>query len=401
MSSCYSGFSSSLDEFDCSSTDSGFEKSYESISGVSAHHLSYQQLNITGNSEAEHIPNANCNPLLPYNTALDEFTPNLGLQTSTPIKGKHNQINNKNIINARGAAHNGITANGNNNLNGTIRQKRKYAVGKNRMTRTRSPTQVQRIKRTRRIKANDRERNRMHTLNEALEKLRLALPTFPEDTKLTKIETLRFAHNYIFALEQVLQNDETINLDLEKLQSITLSGEPFTKELFDAMFVHPNTCQMNGFTACDFYSSMQSYHHHSIQQPVNFVNDPSFSKQNYEIFRGAFETAMNGQDSIEHQSHVNQQTTDLSTQCNEYKTFHSNANTVIPSTEIINNNNDIHDNNNHQQFNSIVSVQSRRLNSQQNRSNNTHQNSSFYAHTSLPWKDYNIQMTNTFAHQTL
>lgn len=69
--------------------------------------------------------------------------------------------------------------------------------------------QVLRLKRNRRIKANDRERHRMHTLNDALERLRMALPTFPEDTKLTKIETLRFAHNYIWALSQTLGNTET------------------------------------------------------------------------------------------------------------------------------------------------------------------------------------------------
>lgn len=44
----------------------------------------------------------------------------------------------------------------------------------------------------------------MHMLNEALEKLRCVLPTYPEDTKLTKIETLRFAYNYIWALSQTL-----------------------------------------------------------------------------------------------------------------------------------------------------------------------------------------------------
>ncbi|KAJ4429456.1 hypothetical protein ANN_21625 [Periplaneta americana] len=55
------------------------------------------------------------------------------------------------------------------------------------------------------MKANDRERHRMHTLNEALDRLREALPTFPEDAKLTKIETLRFAHNYIWALSQTLR----------------------------------------------------------------------------------------------------------------------------------------------------------------------------------------------------
>lgn len=68
-----------------------------------------------------------------------------------------------------------------------------------------------RVKKHRRLKANDRERNRMHMLNEALDRLRIALPTFPEDTKLTKIETLRFAHNYIWALSQALNgSDETV-----------------------------------------------------------------------------------------------------------------------------------------------------------------------------------------------
>ena len=84
--------------------------------------------------------------------------------------------------------------------------KRKYATGRNRVSRAKSPMQVMKIKRSRRIKANDRERNRMHMLNEALDKLRCVLPTFPEDTKLTKIETLRFAHNYIFALTRALDD---------------------------------------------------------------------------------------------------------------------------------------------------------------------------------------------------
>ncbi|XP_004626808.1 neurogenin-2 [Octodon degus] len=64
---------------------------------------------------------------------------------------------------------------------------------------------AQRIKRTRRLKANNRERNRMHNLNAALDALREVLPTFPEDAKLTKIETLRFAHNYIWALTETLR----------------------------------------------------------------------------------------------------------------------------------------------------------------------------------------------------
>nr|XP_047922434.1 neurogenin-2 [Anser cygnoides] len=45
----------------------------------------------------------------------------------------------------------------------------------------------------------------MHHLNAALDALRDVLPTFPEDAKLTKIETLRFAHNYIWALTETLR----------------------------------------------------------------------------------------------------------------------------------------------------------------------------------------------------
>lgn len=347
MSSCYSGFDdrSSLDEFDCSSTDSGFEKSYESISANAAHHLSYQQFNMSGCSDSS-LLNTTMSPSMSH-TQLEEFTPNLGLQTSTPIKG-------------------------NNNNNNIIRPKRKYAIGKNRMTRSRSPSQVMRIKKNRRMKANDRERNRMHTLNEALERLRLVLPTFPEDTKLTKIETLRFAHNYIFALEQVLQTDGDINLDLEKLQSITLSGEPFTKELFLAMFVNPTSCRgMDGFSSCDLYSSMHQYS--AIQQQSNAplpLEDPSFSKQNYDIFRGAFETAVNQPNNP--------------AICENIKHFPTNA---LSS--------DIHSHNNNNHISGAFNINGNGRRYPANIGPNVHQNSSFYSQTP-PWKDYNEQVVNTY-----
>ena len=84
-------------------------------------------------------------------------------------------------------------------------KKKKSTKGKNKET---SPEIVVKIKKTRRLKANDRERNRMHNLNSALDKLRTVLPTYPEDAKLTKIETLRFAHNYIWALSQTVRTLE-------------------------------------------------------------------------------------------------------------------------------------------------------------------------------------------------
>ncbi|KAF3694285.1 Neurogenin-1 [Channa argus] len=76
---------------------------------------------------------------------------------------------------------------------------------KRRRGRGRSDATVQVVKKNRRLKANDRERNRMHNLNDALDALRGVLPAFPDETKLTKIETLRFAHNYIWALSETIR----------------------------------------------------------------------------------------------------------------------------------------------------------------------------------------------------
>lgn len=76
---------------------------------------------------------------------------------------------------------------------------------KKRRGRARNEATVHVVKKNRRMKANDRERNRMHNLNDALDTLRSVLPAFPDDTKLTKIETLRFAHNYIWALSETIR----------------------------------------------------------------------------------------------------------------------------------------------------------------------------------------------------
>ncbi|CAH4009132.1 unnamed protein product [Pieris brassicae] len=147
---------------------------------------------------------------------FDDFHP-IGI-TSTPIKAKDKK------------------------LKDTTKPKRKYANGKNRVTRSKSPTQIMRIKRNRRIKANDRERNRMHMLNEALDRLRCVLPTFPEDTKLTKIETLRFAHNYIFALSQTLEALDNINSGQvsNDFNEISQNCDKINKDAFREIFLLPD-----------------------------------------------------------------------------------------------------------------------------------------------------------------
>lgn len=56
----------------------------------------------------------------------------------------------------------------------------------------------------RRNRANARERQRMHGLNDSLEILRNACPLFANQ-RLSKIDTLRFARNYIKALSEILE----------------------------------------------------------------------------------------------------------------------------------------------------------------------------------------------------
>ncbi|NWS09534.1 NDF2 factor, partial [Mystacornis crossleyi] len=58
----------------------------------------------------------------------------------------------------------------------------------------------------RRQKANARERNRMHDLNAALDNLRKVVPCYSKTQKLSKIETLRLAKNYIWALSEILRS---------------------------------------------------------------------------------------------------------------------------------------------------------------------------------------------------
>lgn len=78
---------------------------------------------------------------------------------------------------------------------------KKRGPKKKKMTKAR----VQKL-RQRRVKANARERNRMHGLNDALDILRKHVPCYSKTQKLSKIETLRLARNYICALSDILKS---------------------------------------------------------------------------------------------------------------------------------------------------------------------------------------------------
>uniref|UniRef100_T1JEP6 BHLH domain-containing protein n=1 Tax=Strigamia maritima TaxID=126957 RepID=T1JEP6_STRMM len=72
---------------------------------------------------------------------------------------------------------------------------------------TRKPVKL----RIRRYKANARERNRMHGLNAALDNLRRCVPLTCKTQKLSKIETLRLARNYIAALSATLHSGQAMD----------------------------------------------------------------------------------------------------------------------------------------------------------------------------------------------
>lgn len=119
------------------------------------------------------------------------------------------------------------------------------------------------------------------------ERLRIILPTFPEETKLTKIETLRFAHNYIFALVQLVESNGTATFDLEKLQSITLSGEKLNKKLFDIFFEDSQSYYRYQNDDIQPYNSYET----TIATPQQHQqSEEHFSTENYNLFRETFNT---------------------------------------------------------------------------------------------------------------
>lgn len=131
LGKCYVYGDSSFD--DTSSLDSGIERSFETNDFLlSPRKLNFDNSYSLNKSRKRNYRNSKVT-LEEFKELEREFQPASEAQTSTPTKPK-----------------------------------RKYAQGKSRISRSQSPTQIVKIKKYRRIKANDRERNRMHSLNEAL-----------------------------------------------------------------------------------------------------------------------------------------------------------------------------------------------------------------------------------------
>lgn len=86
------------------------------------------------------------------------------------------------------------------------------------------------LKKMRRLRANDRERRRMRSLNRALESLKKCLPVPKTKRRVTKLEILRIACNYIRSLSDTLSEDSRSSNDGssrgKKSRSRGIAGDP-------------------------------------------------------------------------------------------------------------------------------------------------------------------------------
>jgi hypothetical protein len=132
-----------------------------------------------------------------------------------------------------------------------------------------TPSRVARFK-VRRIKANGRERERMKDLNQQLERLRETIPCFALSQKLSKIETLRLAKNYIQALTQMISSNQ-IPDNAHFAQLLCQGLSPNTMNLVAAtLSLNPRILQQNDTTLDETY--MLSSIHPRVQNPLEFIN---------------------------------------------------------------------------------------------------------------------------------
>ncbi|KAK6102016.1 Neuronal helix-loop-helix transcription factor family protein [Brugia pahangi] len=117
--------------------------------------------------------------------------------------------------------------------------------------------------RVRRQKANTRERNRMHGLNRALDKLRQRVPITTQHQKLSKIETLRLARNYIAALDHILDSNVQPSA-LEYANMLSNGMSQTTTNLIATLLRVPP--RLLALTQQQKYHHQHQHHQHQQQQ---------------------------------------------------------------------------------------------------------------------------------------
>lgn len=154
------------------------------------------------------------------------------------------------------------------------------------------PQLVVKNTKTRRLKANDRERQRMHNLNAALEKLRRVLPHTmtasriandggqePRGTmKMSKIETLRYAHKYIWTLSETLK-------ELDRQDGEGRVDQQESRRRLEMLLGSDKSKGIAATSGNAKRSELESNQH----QPSKFIVDPSESRRIFQQFSSSSE----------------------------------------------------------------------------------------------------------------
>lgn len=98
-----------------------------------------------------------------------------------------------------------------------------------------------------RLESNERERMRMHQLNDAFQCLREICPHVKNGRKLSKIETLTIARNYILSLTEMVVNLE--NRKRDQISSSSLNSASDFASSADSCQL-PITAECNATTTC-------------------------------------------------------------------------------------------------------------------------------------------------------
>ena len=119
-----------------------------------------------------------------------------------------------------------------------------------------------------RLMANDRERQRTGSLNEAFDKLRQIVPTLPSD-KLSKIQTLKLATKYIHFLYSLLSSKNSTNELLNESSSSSCSST--SSSLGSNFLINNNDLIFKQETAPIHHH----HHHHHLNhhQPIIYNSE--------------------------------------------------------------------------------------------------------------------------------
>ena len=167
-----------------------------------------------------------------------------------------------------------------------------------------TPARVAKFK-LRRIKANARERSRMHGLNEALELLRDKMPKFNMAQKLSKIETLRLAYNYIGALGDILNENQVPDNKIFAEKLCCGLSQNTMNLIANALDVNPRT--MNYTDIMNDYNLNDSLVDSSFSD-LNTKNNPEIITSPGSSIKSEYSTYSNIQQTSLQQPHLQQNT---------------------------------------------------------------------------------------------